>query len=112
MALVTKGTAYLFGINGTVSDTKVQNFTDNQSFNNSTAVLDESGNEVSRRYDDVRQEISCELIIASGYSIPAVGTNFTFNAVVYEITGVGKVESNTEHRKVTITALKSEYITY
>jgi hypothetical protein len=112
MASVTKGTAYLFGIDGTVANTRVQNFSINESFNNSTAVLDESGNEVSRRYDDVRQEVSCELIIASGYSIPAVGTQFTFNAVGYEITGVDKVESNSDHRKVTITGLKSEYISY
>ena len=112
MPAVTKGTVYLFGVNGTITNARVQSFSDNSSFGNSTEVKDADGNVVSRRYDDKKNDVSLDLIIDASYSVPVIGTELTYDGATYEITAVGKSESNTEHRKVSITAMKSEYITY
>lgn len=111
MAAVVNGTAHLFGISGTVSNATVLDFSQDDEFANKTTTENETGNVIERRSDDITKTASITLKIRSGYSIPAVGTNLTYDAVVYEITKVGRVQKNKEHRTVQLSLITSEFVT-
>jgi len=111
MAAVDNGTAHLFGIAGTVSNATVQDFQLDDEFANKTTTENESGNVIERRNDDITKTGSITIKIRSGYSIPAVGTNLTYNSVLYEITKVGRVEKNKDFRLVTLGIMTSEFVT-
>jgi len=110
MAAVVNGTAHLFGISGTVSNATVTDFSLDDEMANKSQVENESGNVITRRSDDITKTGSITIIIRSAYTIPAVGTNATYDSVVYEITKVGKVQKNKEHRTVTLGIITSEFV--
>jgi len=114
MALDTKGTAHIFGIQagtGSVTDATVQSFSNSTSKQNLSATLDEIGNEIERRSDDVLQDVSFTLRIQAGYALPAVSDVITYDSIKYDILTVDVAETNNAHVVVTITAKTTEYIT-
>lgn len=112
MAAVDKGVAYLFGVvTGTVSNAAVQSFSLDQEFANKAETLNESGNVVERRYDDRTTKATFELKIVSGYSMPALGDQITFNSIKYVIETINRAEKCKDFVMINLSAITSEGIT-
>ena len=112
MAVKTKGTAHLYWIAGTVSNATVLSFTSRKSHLAEDETTDESGHQIERRYDDEMEEVTVTLRMQAAYSVPGYGTNLTYDSVTYEIVSVDKNEEAKGFRTLTITAKKSEFISY
>lgn len=111
MPAVVNGTAHLFGISGTITNASVQDFSLDEEFANKSQTEDETGNVIERRSDDITKTGSITLKIRSGYSIPTVGTNVTYDGTVYEITKVGRVQKHKDFRMVTLSIITSANVT-
>lgn len=122
MAAITKGTACVYGINGTVSNLFVQSYSISSSFNSEALVVDEDGLTVTQRLDDRKSEITIEGV-AKTSSVPALGAVLTFTvntASAYGTSGttgfsgvVTKVDdkgSNKGFTSVSVTAVSYESI--
>lgn len=110
MAAVVNGTAHLFGISGTVSNATVLEFSLDDEFANKAQTENESGNVIERRSDDITKTGSITIKIRSGYSIPTVGSNLSYDSVAYEITKVGRAQKNKDFRTVTLGIITSEFV--
>lgn len=77
MATVTKGTAHIHGINGSVTGLTIQSYTVGKSFANADEVTNSQGTVVAVRYSDQRTSLSLEGLVPSGYSAD-IGDNLTF----------------------------------
>ena len=77
MAAITKGTACVYGINGTVSNLFVQSYSISSSFNSEALVVNEDGLTVTQRLDDRKSEITIEGV-AKTSGVPALGATLTF----------------------------------
>ena len=77
MAAITKGTACVYGINGTVSNLFVQSYSISSSFNSEALVVNEDGLTVTQRLDDRKSEITIEGG-AKTSGVPALGATLTF----------------------------------
>jgi hypothetical protein len=124
MAAITKGTACVYGINGTVSNLFVQSYSITSNFNSEAMVVDETGITKTQRYDDRKSEITVDGV-AKTSSIPALGSTLSFTvntASAYGasastsfsgvITKVDDKGSNKGFTAVTVTAVSLEGITY
>lgn len=112
MAATILGTAHLYGVEGTVSNATVLSFRDKASCKNTAETMDESGNEIERRYDDLHNEVAIGVRMRTSYSIPAPGSTITYNAVTYEVVDTEKSTQNKGFRELTINAKKSAGISY
>ena len=77
MATVTKGTAHIYGISGSVTGLTVQSYSVGKSFANADEVTNAAGQVVAVRYSDERTSLSMEGLVPSGYSA-SIGDNLTF----------------------------------
>ncbi len=110
MAAITKGIAHIYGITGTATNATVQSFSYKNEAKNTAETVDESGNEIERRYDDVHKEASVEMKIKAGFAEPAVGDTFVFNAISYEVVSIDHKEEAKGHQMVTLSVKRSQYI--
>lgn len=124
MAAITKGTACIYGVNGSITNLFVQSYSISSSFNSEAMVVDEAGITKTQRLDDRKSEITVEGV-AKLNSIPTLGSNlaFTVNTTsAYGATGsinfsgvITKVDdkgSNKGFTAVTVTAVSFEGIAY
>ena len=111
MALITHGTAHVFGVNGTMTLATVQSFNVTEDHQNKTNTLDEDGNEVERRRDDETSAGSIVIRIQTGITLPAAGDVILFDAVNWEVDTVDRAETNNAHVVVTLSIKTSEYVT-
>ena len=111
MALITHGTAHVFGVAGTITDATVQSFNVTEDAQNKTNTLDEQGNEVERRRDDIISSGSITLRIETGYTLPTAGSIIAYNSINYEVDTVDRAETNNAHVVVTLSIKTSEYVT-
>lgn len=111
MSLITHGTAHIFGVAGTIATATVQSFNVTEDNQNKTNTIDEDGNEIERRVDDVVSSGSIVIRIQSGYAVPSAGDVITYDSVNYEIETVDRAETNNAHVVVTLTIKTSEYVT-
>jgi hypothetical protein len=110
MAAITHGTAFLFGVSGTITDTAVQSFQLKDEHQNNTQVMDEIGNEVTNRHDDLVNEGTITLKFESGYTPAGSETLITYDSVEYRITSVDKNQVNNDHREITYGIKTTEYV--
>lgn len=111
MAEVNHGEAFLHGVNGTITGCAVQSVTRKKSFANVAEVVNERGNRITKRYDDVSDDITIELIPKSTYVAPEVGNRLTFNGVSYIIESIDDKQEAKGFVRYTLTCTKPEYIT-
>ena len=124
MAAITKGTACVYGINGTVSNLFVQSYSITSNFNSEAMVVDETGITKTQRLDDRKSEITVEGVAKSS-TVPVLGSTLSFTvntASAYGgsastsfsgvITKVDDKGSNKGFTAVTVTAVSYEGITY
>jgi hypothetical protein len=111
MAAVNQGEAFLYGIDGTITNCAVQSVTRKKSFANTSEVVNEQGNRITKRYDDVSDDITIELIPKSAYSVPAIGGRLSYGGVSYIIESVDDKREAKGFVRYTLTCQKPEYIT-
>jgi len=112
MAATVLGTAHLYGVEGTVSNATVLSFRDKASCKNTAETMDETGNEIERRYDDLHHDATMRVRMRTSYSIPAPGSTLTYNAVTYEVVDTEKDTQNKGFREITLNLKNSAGITY
>jgi len=115
MSLTTKGTAHLYGIDGgvaIVTNATVLSFSLNSSNKNTAETVNEIGNEIERRYDDLHQEGTLVLKIRSGFTELVPGANYTYDSVAFEVVSQGREETSQGFQTLTYAIKKSEYVSY
>jgi hypothetical protein len=73
-------------------------------------VINESGNRVHARYDDVTNEMSFNAIF-NGATLPSVGGLVTGDAVAYEVLSIDLKRDNKGFKTVDIKGKNSQYLT-
>jgi hypothetical protein len=86
MATVTKGTAHIYGISGTVTGLTVQSYSVGKSFANADEVTDKNGLVIAVRYSDERTSLTVEGLVPSGYTA-SIGDNLSFTGNGIAFTG-------------------------
>jgi len=109
--VVTKGTAFIYGVAGTVTSLTVQSYTVSTSFAKTDEAMDANGQVVGVRMSDKRQNLSIEGLVPSAYS-GAIGDNlsFTGNTIAFagHITNIEERGTNNGFMRVSITAVDYE----
>lgn len=112
----TFGTVHLYGISGTITNATVVSTDFTEEHLNQAATVDENGNQIERRYDDLGHSGSITIRLQSGYTIPAAATQLSWNdgqtTSTYEITSLGKAQEAQGHRQVTLNVRRSANIAY
>ena len=116
MAAVTKGTAHVYGISGTVSNITVQSYTVSRSFELDDKVAGEHGRTITHRVDGRSNELSLEGVLQSnsfalaiGDRLQFTGNEITFDGMVTRIEDRGQAKG---FSLVSISAVSFEDITY
>ncbi len=110
MSLTTFGTAHVFGVAGTITNATVQSFNVTEDFQNRTNTLDEDGNEIERRMDDIVSSGDITIRIQAAFSIPNAGELLTYDSIEYEIITVGQAKTNDAHVVVTLSIKTTEHV--
>jgi hypothetical protein len=113
MAATVKGTAHLFGISaGVASITKatVVSFDTTKQHNNRAQTVNEEGNQIEDRFDDLHETGSITIRIQTGYTEPAAASVLTYDEVAYLITSVQRQESSSDFVQLTLTIEKKANI--
>jgi hypothetical protein len=110
MAAVVKGTAYLFGVSGTITNARVLSFSATDAFGLAEETHNEDGVRVTKHMNDITTTASITIRMASGYSVPAIGTNLTYDSVTYWINSITRNQTNRGFRELTLEIEKSEGI--
>jgi hypothetical protein len=112
MAATVLGTAHLYGVTGTVTNATVLSFRYKTSCKNTAETMDESGNEIERRYDDLHVDATIVIRLRAAYTIPAIASVFTYDSVAYEIVDIEKNTTQKGFRELTMNVKNSAGITY
>lgn len=126
MSVTNKGVVCLYGIGpGQEASLFVQSYTVTSGFNNTATVVNEEGETVTARYDDIRGELTIDGV-AKSTAVPQLGATLTFSAKTASsypggvaavqfkgtITKVDDRGSSKGFVSVSVTAEAFEYITY
>jgi hypothetical protein len=110
---ITKGTAHIFGISGSVTGLTIQSYSVGKSFANADEVTDKNGIVIAVRYSDERTSLSVEGLVASGYTA-SIGDNLTFTGNGIAFTGhITAIEERGEakgYMRISVTAVDYEGI--
>jgi hypothetical protein len=117
MAAVTKGTAYVYGISGTVTGITVQSYTVTRSFELDDKVQDETGKTVTHRLDGRTNELSLEGVLTSAATfVLSIGDKIVFAGNEVAFTGcITRIEDRGQNKGFTLISLSAteyEAITY
>jgi len=114
MAAESKGTAHLWHISagvGAITNATVTAFSLDEEQANKGVTLNEIGNKIEDRRDDLTKTGSITVKIRAAYTVAAAFTNITYNTVKYMITKVSRAEQAGESITITYAIETSEYIT-
>lgn len=106
-----KGTAHIFGIDGSVSGLTVQSYSTGKSFANADEVTDSQGIVIGVRYSDERVSLSVEGLVPSSYSftigdsLSFTGNNMAFSGHITQLEERGEAKG---YMRVSITAIQYE----
>jgi len=116
MAAVTKGTAHVYGISGTVSNITVQSYTVSRSFELDDKVAGEHGRTITHRVDGRTNEISIEGVLQSSSFSVAIGDRLQFSGNEIAFDGmVTRIEDRGQSKGfslISVTAVSFEDIVY
>lgn len=109
----TKGTAHIYGINGTVTGLTVQSYTVGKSWANADEVTNSQGVVIGVRYSDERTSLSVEGLVPTAYS-GSIGSDLTFTGNGISFSGhITAIEERGEAKgfmRISITAVDFEGI--
>lgn len=107
------GTIHLFGIDGSIGDATITDASFEDVCANVATVLDEMGNKIENRGDDITTTGTVTLIIREAYTLPEPFTTFqNWDGLYYLITRVGRKFNNRGFNIVELSVEKSEHIEY
>lgn len=114
MAAVVKGTAHVYGINGSVASLTVQSYTVARSFELDDKVAAEHGRTITHRLDGRMNELTLEgVLVTSGFSLQ-IGDNLSFAGNEISFSGhITRIDDRGQARGFTlisITAVEFEEI--
>lgn len=115
MAGTVKGTSHLYGIVGgvaVVTNATVLSFSLDSEHANTASTLNEIGNEIERRYDDLHQDGTLVIRPRAGFTAPVPGGNYTYSGIAFEVISEGRSEEQQGFVTLTYRIKKSEYISY
>ena len=109
--VVTKGTAHIHGVAGTVTGLTVQSYTVSTSFANNEEVTDAQGNVLGVRMSDKRQNLTIEGLVPTSYS-GTIGSDLTFTGNGISFAGhITQIEERGEAKgfmRISVTAVDYE----
>lgn len=113
MAAITKGAnVHVHGIDtGTFTDAVVTAVNFNDEFNNTAEIKNEVGNVIEYRMDDVTTTGTITLNFESSYTPTSMGGQFTYDSIIYYLTGRTLTQVNEGYREWSYNFKTSEYIT-
>lgn len=112
MSETVKGTAHIWGIQGgTITNATVQSYSVTESFNNTAETMDEDGNRIEVRGDDLVKSGTITIKVQASYTKPSVFDNLTYDSDTFWIETIDKAESNGDFVIYTLSITNSEYIT-
>lgn len=114
MAAVSKGTAHLWHIQagvGAVTNATVTGFSKNEVHANKGQTVNEIGNQIEDRADDLHETGTITLLIRAGYTVADAFSQITYNSVIYVIDSVDRVEAAGSQVQITYNIWKKEFIT-
>jgi hypothetical protein len=114
MPVESKGTAHLWHITAgvaAITNATVVSFSLDSEHANVAVTLNELGNKIEDRRDDLTKTGSITLRIRAGYTVAAAFTNITYGGETFMITKVGRAEAAGDAVTITYDIEKSEYIT-
>lgn len=115
MAAVSKGTAHVYGITGTVSNITVQSYTISRSFELDDKVAGEHGRTITHRLDGRTNELSIEGVLASASFSLSIGDTLSFTGNEISFAGhITRIDDRGQAKGfslVSITAVQFEDIT-
>lgn len=113
MATTQKGTAHIYGINGTITGLTIQSYSVGKSFANADEVTNSAGVVIGVRYSDERTTLSAEGLVPSSYTAN-IGDNLTFTGNGIAFSGhIQSIEERGEakgYMRISITAIDYEGI--
>ena len=115
MAASVHGTAHLYGITGgvaIVTNATVLSFSLDSEHQNKAQTVNEIGNEIERRSDDLHKNGTLTLRPRSGFTPLVPGAEYTYNSVTFEVISEGRQEESQGFVTLTDTIKSSEYISY
>ena len=111
--VITKGTAHIHSIAGTVTGLTVQSYTVSKSFGNNEEVTNAVGDIVGVRLSDVRTNLTVEGLVPTSYS-GAIGNalSFTGNGIAFSgfITQIEERGEAKGFMRISVTAVSYEGI--
>lgn len=105
------GTALLYGVSATITSAKVLDFSLDTTPAYVAEAMNESGNVITRRYDDNTNEGSISLMFLSDYVLPTAGATMAYDSVTYEVTKVGRRSTQRGFRTLELSIKSSANIT-
>lgn len=114
MATGTKGTAHLHGISGgvaVIANATVVSFNVDSENANKLTTINEIGNKIEDTQDDLTTTGTITIKIRTAYTVAAVFSVITYNAIKYQINKVGRSEQAGDFIIITYDIMTSEYIT-
>ena len=107
MAAVTKGNIYVYGIDSGVFTNAVLNSINfDQAFNNTGNVLDENGNVIFERMDDIHTTGSATMVLSGDTGLALDDTlsvdEFTYDSVTYYITDMSVAKTSQGFRELSV----------
>lgn len=109
---ITRGTAHIYGVKtGNITNATVVDFKVKKEHQNKDTTVNEDGNEIERRYDDLAQEASITLKIRTGYTVPDAASTLTYNTVVWDVVSTEEAHQAKGFEIVTLNLKKTEYVT-
>ncbi|CAB4162373.1 hypothetical protein UFOVP779_34 [uncultured Caudovirales phage] len=113
MATITKGTAHIYGISGSVTGLTIQSYSVGKSFANADEVTDKNGVVIAVRYSDERTSLTVEGLVPSTYTA-SIGDNLTFtgNGLAFSghITAITESGEAKGFMRISVTAVDYEGI--
>jgi hypothetical protein len=107
----TYGVDHTFGLYSTEDFITLQADDFSTKVNVDVTVTDETGRIITDRVDDKQIDVTLSGILKAGGTIPVVGDQITYNAVIYIIKSVDDNGTNNSFRKVTVKGVKYQEIT-
>ena len=105
MAAVTKGNIYVYGIDSGVFTNAVLNSINfDQAFNNTGNVLDENGNVIFERMDDIHTTGTAQMVLSGDTTLALAATfdEFTYDSVTYYITDMSVAKTSQGFRELSV----------
>ena len=115
MSFTSKGTAHIYGINGSVTGLTVQSYTVSTSWANADEVTNALGEVITVRYSDKRVNLTVEGLVPTTYGgVIGDALSFTGNGVAFTTGHITQIEERGEAKgfmRVSITAVDFESVT-